>query len=317
MINTPKEPDERDINTGSGDYHEDRRNTRMGDGNVIEKIGGDYFQGNINQLSIYNPANLPNKSSINQKPCFVLVQDSLYPIDIESILDSLKPNFPLTNPTIIRPPVGKIPWFEAATYQEKVIGEVMVQSRALSVSRFAVFSLAQIPLVIHLGFLLSDGVEVLYFQFDRNQKSWHWPHLEGLEVDYDIKVAGLPKKLIEDKIEVVVRISLSARIHKQDTDAAVLNIPVEIDIFVDKPNVMWLRSPKQLTKLSEIFQQVLLTIRKKVPFCSRIHLFYAGPTGGGIVIGQQINPRMNPPVEVYEYSRNSVPCYKLGLTLVN
>lgn len=316
-MTTPKEPDRRDINTGSGDYHEDHRDTRMGDGNVIEKIGGDYFQGNINQFNIYNAVNLPKKSSINQKPYFVLVQDSLYSIDIESALEALKPNFPLTNPTIIRPAVGELPWFEAATYQEKVINEVMVQSRALSVSRFAVFSLAQIPLVIHLGFLLSDGVEVLYFQFDRNQRSWHWPHPEGLELDYDIKVTDLPKRPIEDKIEVLVRISLSARINKVDTDATVPNVPVEIDIFLDEPDLMWLRSPKQLTRLSQVFRQVLSTIRQKVPFCSRIHLFYAGPTGGGIVIGQQINPRMNPPVEVYQYSKQSVPSYKLGLTLAN
>jgi hypothetical protein len=70
---------------------------------------------------------------------------------------------------------------------------------------------------------------------------------------------------------------------------------------------MWLQSPNQLIKLGQVFRQVLTTIRNKVPGCPRIHLFYAGPTGGCVVIGQQINPRMNPPVEIYEYSQQATP----------
>jgi len=68
-------------------------------------------------------------------------------------------------------------------------------------------------------------------------------------------------------------------------------------------------------RLGQVFRQVLTVIRNKVPKCPRIHLFYAGPTGGCVVIGQQINPRMNPPVEVYEYSRQSIPRYQRALTL--
>jgi hypothetical protein len=46
-----------------------------------------------------------------------------------------------------------------------------------------------------------------------------------------------------------------------------------------------------------------------------LHLFYAGPPPGAIVIGQEINPRMNPPIALYEYSRLSTPRYRLVLTL--
>ena len=78
---------------------------------------------------------------------------------------------------------------------------------------------------------------------------------------------------------------------------------------------MWLRSPTQLDLLGNRFREVLRAIRDRMSGCERIHLFYSVPTGGAIVIGQQINPRMNPPVETYEYSRQWTPRYRRALTL--
>ena len=85
---------------------------------------------------------------------------------------------------------------------------------------------------------------------------------------------------------------------------------VEIDLTVNSPGVTWLRSPAQLVVLGATFRDVLHLIRERLPKVERTHLFYAGPTGGAIVIGQQINPRMNPPVETYEYSRQWNPRYR-------
>jgi len=67
--------------------------------------------------------------------------------------------------------------------------------------------------------------------------------------------------------------------------------------------------------LGRTFRESLAAIRAKMPGLTRLHIFYAGPTGGAVVIGQQINSRMNPPVEVYEYSRQQNPRYSRALTL--
>jgi hypothetical protein len=109
-------------------------------------------------------------------------------------------------------------------------------------------------------------------------------------------------------------VSLSATIAPEDTRAVVTGA-VEIDVSVKKPDVMWLKSPVQLGVLGTRFREVLRAIRDHMPNCQRIHLFYAGPTGGAITIGQQVNPRMNPPVETYEYSRQWNPRYRRALTL--
>ena len=81
------------------------------------------------------------------------------------------------------------------------------------------------------------------------------------------------------------------------------------------PDVMWLRSPVQLQELARQLRRILTAIRTKIPHCTGIHVLYAGPTGGAIVLGQVINPRMNPPVHLYQYSRQTVPRYQRALTL--
>ena len=64
-----------------------------------------------------------------------------------------------------------------------------------------------------------------------------------------------------------------------------------------------------------ILQQTLAEVRHHLPGLRRIHLFYAGPTGGAIVVGQAINPRMNPPIALYEYDRQREPAYVNVLNL--
>jgi hypothetical protein len=56
-------------------------------------------------------------------------------------------------------------------------------------------------------------------------------------------------------------------------------------------------------------------LNRRVPSCRRIHLFYAGPIGGAITLGQAINPRMNPVVDLYEFDRRKTPRYERVLTL--
>lgn len=247
------------------------------------------------------------------KSCFVIVHDTMTPINPMSVTEALLPHKPFGGMLYVNPIPGEPPWDEAAAYQHEMVLNAIERSRGV-LPRFAVFSLSQIALCIHLGFILSDRLEVLCFQFDRDRKTWKWP-VEASGADENIKVSGLPKKLIEDGREVVIRVSLSATVSKSATLDAVGGTPVEIDLSISDPDVMWLKSSNQLVKLGQKFRDTLRAIERNVPNCPRIHLFYAGPTGGAIIIGQQINPRMNPPVELYEYSRQRVPQYRRVLTL--
>jgi len=214
----------------------------------------------------------------------------------------------------VRPSSLGASWEISAEFQTQIIREALERSRR-QLPRFAVFSLAPIPLAVHLGYLFSDRVELAPFQYDRDQKTWCWD-TNCQEFDVNIRMDGLPPSEIVDEIEVTIRVSLSAQISQGETNV-VVQTPVQVDLFVDRPDVMWLCHPDQLSEFSRTFRVILRDLRRLIPNCSRIHLFYAGPTGGAIVMGQAINPRMNPPVALYEYDRRNTPRYQHVLTLTS
>ncbi len=242
---------------------------------------------------------------------FVLIHDTMSPISLKSVANALAPAHSFGSPLYVRPNVGDLPWATAASEQRAMVEEAIRRGRDL-IPRFAVFSLSQIPLAVHLGFTLSDRVPVDCYQFERVAKTWGWP--DGVDVDAAVQVKGLPAKLDKNAKEVVIRVNLSATIMPDDSRAVVWSA-VEIDLDVKSPSETWLKSPTQLVELGATFRNVLDVIRERLPNTERIHLFYAGSTGGAVVIGQQINPRMNPPVETYEYSRQWNPRYRYALTI--
>lgn len=247
---------------------------------------------------------------------FVLVQDLIAPISLHAVSEALAPASPFGAPYFVRPIYAPnvFPWTDAALQQQQMIREVMNKAREL-VPRFSVFSLAPTPLATHLGFLLSDRVQVNYFQFDRDEKTWKWPAGKRAKADKTIVVSGLPEAVLDNPLEVSLSIGLSASIAEIDVQGAVPGCSAHITVTVPEPDVMWLRSPRQLQELTQVFRRILATIRAKMPRCTGIHVFYAGPTSGAIILGQTINPRMNPPIHLYQYSQQTTPRYQHALTL--
>lgn len=245
---------------------------------------------------------------------FVLVQDLHKPINLQQVSEAMAPARPFGAPFFIRPSYNETPWTDAALQQQSMVQDIMEKARNL-IPRFSVFSFAPIPLVIHLGFLLSDRIEVNYFQFDRENPSWKWRPRKKIRPDINIQTSGLPEAALDDEVEISIAISLSAKISQTDISVAAPNSSLTVHIFVDDPDVLWLQAPEQIRNLGQVFRRALATVRSRVPNCRKIHLFYAGPTGGGIVIGQQINPRMNAPVDLYEFSYQANPRYSYALTL--
>jgi hypothetical protein len=169
--------------------------------------------------------------------------------------------------------------------------------------------------VIHLGFLLSDRVEAQAFQYDRERRSWRWDDDLAAEADLQISTRGIPDGLIEGTGDVVVRVSLSDVVQPRDTKVVAPDALAEIDISVADPDKMWLRSQEQLVRLGREFRRVLKLIGQRVPDAARVHLFVAGPTPACLVIGQAINPRMTPQVELYQFGMQRSPRHQHVLSL--
>lgn len=248
-----------------------------------------------------------------QSEWVVLIQDVLMPIDVRAVVDALKPDIPYGSPVFISPESSSFE--KAADYQKNLIQDLQAKGRRILPARYAVFSLAPIPLIAQLGFLLTDSVEVKYFKFHVDKRTWKWPTVDPEEVDLNIRVSGLPIEIIQKPTEVVIRISISSQVWEQQVEDVVPGLPIQTHIFVDHPSLTWIRSEAQIERFATVFRNVLAEIRAKVPRCNGIHLFIAAPAPIVLAVGQQINPRMNPPVHLYEFSRQSTPNYTYALSL--
>jgi SMODS-associated and fused to various effectors sensor domain len=250
---------------------------------------------------------------------FVVVHDVMSPINLQAAVKAMSPDVPLGPPLHVRPGGaawrGEAPdeWKSAAAQQRFIVRDAIEKSRDL-LPRFAVFSLAPIPLAAHLGFLFSDRLQVRAFQFDRDRSEWSWPSDDEGE-DVQVDTTGLPPFPVFESCEVTLRISISARVSEADARAGAPTAVHHVELCVPEPSKTWLRSGARLRAAAKAVRDALASLRDSFPECEKIHVFAAVPTPVAIAIGQAVNPRMDAPVALYEYARQRAPRYRFALTL--
>ncbi len=178
---------------------------------------------------------------------FVVVQDVMSPINTAQVVEALGAGMALGPPLHLRRgPGAEEDWVTAARVQGALVDEAMAISRDL-LPRFAVFSLAPIPLAIHLGSLLSDRVEVECFQYDRFASSWCWP--ATADEPPALTTSEIPAGT-SDAVEVAIRVGLSASVHLDDVQPHIPDAQlVDIYIATNAPDPRWLRTADQLAVL--------------------------------------------------------------------
>jgi len=246
--------------------------------------------------------------------CFILAHDPMVPFNMASVAKAIEPLNALGPPLHIAPLVENEDWRAAFDLQRNLVSGALARSADL-LPRFAVFSIAPIPLIVQLGFLVSDRVETYLFQFHRERRDWAWPDHQTEIAQQPVTVSGLPESEVVGAGDVILRVSLSEVVRRGDTTAVVDAPLAEIDIKIEDPDKRWLQSPHQLEELREHYLQTLKGIRRRVPECRRIHLFYAGPAAGAFLFGQCVNPRMDPELALYEFAFQRDPRYRLAGTL--
>ncbi len=251
---------------------------------------------------------------------FVVVHDVMSPINLQAAVTALAPHVPLGPALHVRPApsgwTGENPkeWKAAAAQQRLIVEDSVEKSRDL-LPRFAVFSLAPIPLAVHLGFIFSDRVEVRSFQYDRDRAVWSWPSDVDEGEDVQIETDGVLGEVVMTPCEVALRLSISARVSENDARTGAPEAAHHIEIRVPNPNQMWLNSNARLRAASGTVRETLAAIHDRFPECTRIHVFAAVPTPVAVALGQAVNPKMYPAVALYEYERQRFPRYRFALAL--
>lgn len=259
------------------------------------------------------PITMLSTKSPSASSRMLIVHDAMMPIDVEKAVEAMAPDEPVGAPVRMWSwDEGEQSWGRAALFQERVIRKLRDEGQV----RLAVFSMAPIPLSVHLGYVMSDRIDARLFQYQRDpdRRNWKWSG-GGIGAPI-ITTEGVPIEAVNEPTEVVVRISVSHEVQKDETRLAVgERRAIEIDLAVPEPSVLWLQREEQLKALDHAFREVLQAIDSRVPACRLIHLFYAGPVPGAIRLGQAINPRTTAPVALYQYDKRQTPRHQRVLTL--
>lgn len=84
---------------------------------------------------------------------------------------------------------------------------------------------------------------------------------------------------------------------------------------VGAPSTAWLQHPDQVTRAAIEARQAFERAMQIFPASERWRILYAGPAPVGVAIGQQLNPTMYPPVQLYEYRHKETPRYRASVLL--
>jgi len=241
----------------------------------------------------------------------VLILQGDHPIDADQTVAALSPDYPKSRPLILSVSPTQ-PWLKTSVMLNKGVQRFLTQGDLFD-SRFAVFPLAPVSACLAAGYLLTNRPRVRLFQHHRKAASWAWPN--GNTPPADLKVSGHPAKRTTRTGDVAICFHLSARIERTDIPVHKKSLLTVIDITVPEPGVNWLRSPKQLDALGEAAATVFACLQRQAPNAVRWHLLYAGPAPGAVKVGQQLNPTMTPPTQLYEFNRAGSPRYAPSLLL--
>lgn len=229
-----------------------------------------------------------------------------HPVDLATADAALVPDFINGEPVRIRVPTDAPDW-QVIDRDISAAARTLMAGDDLFDQRIAVFPLAPVSACLSLGYHLTSRPNVRLFQHHRDDRSWAWPRLPPPA--QDIAVTGLGEHDAECRVATFL-FHLSAVI----TDAVVVELaePVgrRIDIRIDTPSTAWLRHPEQIRWAAAAARQAFEQAMRDFPACRLWRVLYAGPAPVAVAIGQQINPTMYPPVQLYEYRHKETPRYR-------
>jgi hypothetical protein len=172
-----------------------------------------------------------------------------------------------------------------------------------------IFPLSPIPLLIHLGSLLTDTVPFSIYQFDREKGVWVSDN-PGKNKDILLTI----EKGIKEYDELAVLLSISGKV-KMNSVKEVLGEKFDfLSVEVDDPDVKRVLYREDVVNIQAKVKYEIEKLMQQQDY-NKIHLFYAGPAGLAIEIGRGINPKMWSEVCLYEYNKRLTPKYQYALSI--
>lgn len=160
----------------------------------------------------------------------------------------------------------------------------------------SVFALAPIPVLAHFGNQIGNIVPTDLYQKHRDTDDWKWKDEDGQAFNY---VYTKPSADASGK-DVALVLSLSGTIHPDSYKAVLGDAPV-YEITISEPNPTFLTTSSRLDKFKTLYRKVVSEIQARHGSDATIHLFPAIPAPIAVACGQQILPKADPAMRIYDY----------------
>jgi len=164
------------------------------------------------------------------------------------------------------------------------------------IRHISIFAFAPQPLLMLLGFLLSDIPAAEVYQLHREPQDWRWQEYPN-NFEYVVQEPG------EIKGDPALVLSLSATI-ADDRITAVLGDDVDVwRMAVPEPSNDFLKSRQQLRQFRTTMRTLLDKIKTLHGEEAVLHVFPAVPVAIAVEFGRIIMPKADLPIKIYDQNR--------------
>jgi hypothetical protein len=188
-------------------------------------------------------------------------------------------------------------WQIEAENLQRLFGEA-VRPRLASggINHLSVFAIAPQPLLMLLGYLLSDIPAAEVFQLHREPPDWCWQdHPAGFE--YQVSEPSHYGSTVAVVLALSATITLGRVRDVIGEDASIWTVTIP------EPSNDFLKSRRQLQLFRETIRPLLDRIKASHPLASMIHVFPAVPAAIAVEFGRVLMPKADLPLEIYDEDR--------------
>lgn len=200
-------------------------------------------------------------------------------------------------------------WEEAKKRNEELYERFLAKMKEKNANVGEVFPLSPIPLLIHLGSLLTDTVPYSIYQYNRETGLWV---SDNPTQEKDVTLTTFTD--IKQNEELAVLVSVSGVVKRKSVEETLKRETDFISFGVDDPNLKRILYREDVVNIQSKIKGDIEKLLQQHDY-EKIHLFYDGPAGLAIEIGRGINPSIWSEVCLYQYNGRMKPKYQYALTI--
>lgn len=189
-------------------------------------------------------------------------------------------------------------WIAESKHLEEIFNQQITPKLSLSdCNHFSLFSLAPMPLLIKLGCLFTDKVDVETYQPIREPKTWRWQSPPD-DFEFDVTIPDVVNQ------SPVLVLSLSAHIdHSRVYDVLGHDVDIwEVSTPIDFQHNDFIRAPEQLSKFRVTMRKLLEKISAQYGLDVQLKVFPAMPVSCSVELGRVRMPKASMPWEIFDQS---------------